>query len=112
MRNISFAITTEQVRSRTKTVTRRLGWVNLKEGEILQGVEKCQGLKKGEKIQPLCKIQVILVDREPLDDIIREDVIKEGFPEMTCEQFIKMFCKSHKGCTPSTIITRIEFEYV
>jgi len=34
-RNISFALTTQQVRNRTKTVTRRAGWLFLKAGDIL-----------------------------------------------------------------------------
>ena len=46
MRNISFSMTTEQVRRREKTVTRRLGWSDLKPGTILQAVEKAQGLDR------------------------------------------------------------------
>lgn len=34
-RNMSFSMTTEAVRNRTKTVTRRLGWEFLKPGDIL-----------------------------------------------------------------------------
>ena len=39
-RNMSFMITKEQVRNRTKTVTRRLGWAFLKPGDIVNAVEK------------------------------------------------------------------------
>lgn len=49
MRNISFALTTEQIRNQTKTVTRRVGWANLKPGTLLQPIEKGQGLKKGDR---------------------------------------------------------------
>jgi hypothetical protein len=42
-------MTTEQFRTGQKTVTLRLGWVNLKPGDVLMGVEKCQGLRKGER---------------------------------------------------------------
>ena len=45
MRNISFMLTTQQFRNRTKTVTRRMGWWNLKPGDILMGVEKRQDSK-------------------------------------------------------------------
>jgi len=31
---------------------------------------------------------------------------------MTPEEFVAMFCASHKDCTPTSVITRIEFEYV
>jgi len=50
VRNMSFAMTTKQVRNQTKTVTRRFGWWFLKAGDIVQPVEKAMGLKKGEKI--------------------------------------------------------------
>ena len=63
-RNISFALTTDQFRARTKTVTRRLGWETLKAGDILMGCERCQGLKKGEKIKQLGPIRVVGVSRE------------------------------------------------
>ena len=60
MRNISFSMTTEAVRRREKTVTRRLGWWNLKPGTVLQAVEKAQGLKKGEHVKPICLIRVVV----------------------------------------------------
>ncbi len=47
---MSFRLTAEQMRARTKTVTRRLGWSSLKPGDIVQPVEKAQGLRKGEKV--------------------------------------------------------------
>ena len=47
---MSFALTTEQVRNRTKTVTRRLGWATAKAGDIVQPIVKGQGLKKGERV--------------------------------------------------------------
>lgn len=114
MRNISFMLTTEQVKNRTKTVTRRLGWTNLKVGERLQGCEKCMGRKKGEPLVKLAVIEAVKVRREPVDWVQswgKKDVIKEGFPHLTKMQFIKFFCKEMK-CTPQTMITRIEFKYV
>ncbi len=47
MKNISFALTTKQFLDGSKTVTRRLGWANLKPGEILMACEKCMGLGPG-----------------------------------------------------------------
>ena len=46
-RNMSFALTTEQFKARTKTVTRRFGWWFLKPGDVVRGVEKAMGLKPG-----------------------------------------------------------------
>jgi hypothetical protein len=112
MRNISFAITTDQVRNKTKTVTRRIGWLSLKPGEKLSGVEKCQGLKKGEKVKRIYDIEVVGVSRESLYQITPEEITREGFPGMTVPDFIKMFCKSHKNCFAETVVTRIEFKYL
>jgi len=112
MRNISFALTTKQFVNRTKTVTRRLGWKFLKVGDRLAGCEKCQGLKKDQKIKKLGMIRVTSVARIPLDSISPDDCIKEGFPELTPSEFINFFCGAHKDCTPGTIVTRIEFEYL
>jgi hypothetical protein len=111
-RNMSFAITTNQVRNRTKTVTRRNGWWNLKSGDILNAVEKGMGLKKGEKIKVICQIKVISVKAERLADINGPEIRKEGFPEMTKFEFLKMFMKTHKDILPSSFINRIEFEYL
>lgn len=67
MRNMSFALTAEQIRNRTKTVTRRLRWFRLKPGALLQPVLKSQGLKKGEHVEKICgHIRVVGVRREPL----------------------------------------------
>lgn len=118
MRNMSFAMTTDQIQDGTKTVTRRLGWLHLKPGDMLRPVRKCMGLKPGEKIEALREpVRVVSPSREPLrrmtDDIEygRAECIREGFPDLTPAQFVAMFCASHKPCTPETIVTRIEFEY-
>jgi len=72
MKNISFMLTTAQILARTKHVTRRMGWLKLKEGELLQGVEKGQGLKPGEKIKKLAVIKTVSVRRECLGRMIVE----------------------------------------
>ncbi len=117
-RNISFALTTEQFRNRTKTVTRRLDWKELKAGQLLNACVKCMGLKRGEKPEKLGLIQVIDVRFERLDLMFSnpeygcEEVINEGFPQMSPLDFMTMFCDHHKGCTFDTVVTRIEFKYV
>ncbi len=110
-RNISFMLTTEQVRSRTKTVTRRLGWLKLKKGDVLNACVKCMGLKLGQQVERIAKIEVIDVRREPLSEVTDAEAALEGFPEMTGEQFVAMFCMNMR-CTPETIVTRIEYKYL
>ena len=114
-RNMSFQLTTDQFRNRTKTVTRRVGWWFLKPGDLLMGCEKCQGLQKEENINRLGLIRVVEVCREPLAVIATygpEELEREGFPDMSPIEFIEMFVRTHKGCSPSTNVNRIEFEYV
>ncbi len=111
-RNMSFSLTTPQVRAKTKTVTRRLGWSFLKRGEVVQTIEKGQGLKKGEHVKRICLIRITHVSREPLSNLKRHDeCIKEGFEDLSPTDFVSMFCK-HNGCTPETMVNRIEFEYL
>jgi hypothetical protein len=112
MRNISFALTKEQVQSRTKTVTRRQGWKTLKPGIQLQPVEKGMGLKKGEKVVWIGgPIEVVSVTCEPLNAITAEDVIAEGFPDFSREDFIEFYAR-HNRISPHDFVNRIEFKYV
>ncbi len=109
-RNMSFAMTTDQIKDRSKTVTRRFGWAFLKPGDEIRAVEKSMGLKKGEKIKRLAMIRVVSVRAEPLNDITQEDVDREGFPLWSPQQFVGMLVDHYK-VDPSAIVNRIEFEY-
>lgn len=111
MRNMSFALTTGQFRGRTKTVTRRVGWQDLRPGTVVMGCVKCMGLKPGETVERLGPIRVLSAWREPLDAITAEDVAREGYPGMSPAEFVAMFC-GHMGCNPQLMVTRIEYEYV
>lgn len=111
MRNISFSLTTDQFRDRSKTVTRRTRWVNLVAGTRLMGIVKGMGLKPGERVERLGEIEVVSVRREPLNAITDADAAREGFPRMTGAAFVEMFCR-HQGGTPDQTVTRIEFKYV
>lgn len=122
MRNISFMLTPDQIKNRTKTVTRRVGWAKLESGQLLRGVEKGMGLRAGEKVKELAVIRVVSVRPEPLSAMIEDldygfaECEKEGFGDHHTlrwpTQFVEFFCNSHRGCTPQTVVTRIEFEYV
>ena len=83
----------------------------MKAGELVNGVEKAMGLRKGEKIVMLGQHRIVSTRAEPLNAITVEDCRREGFPELTPAQFVDMFCR-HNRCTPETVINRIEFQYV
>jgi len=110
-RNMSFAMTTDQIRARTKTVTRRIGWWFLKPGDEVCAVEKVMGFQKGERIKPLCMIRILSTRRTPLNAITQADVIKEGFPDWTPTQFVEMLVDHYK-IDPSVTMNRIEFKYI
>lgn len=122
MRNMSFSLTTAQVRAKTKTVTRRIGWLTLKAGDKIQACEKCMGRKPGQPLVRLCVIEVVSVRREELRRMILDtdygitECAREGFGDHAAlrwpSAFVDFFCNSHKDCTPTTTITRIEFRYV
>ena len=110
MRNMSFTLTTQQIRDRTKTVTRREGWEFLQPGDLVMACVKCMGLHKGEKVERIRPIRILDVRKEPLWRISEEDVVKEGFPEMTALQFIDFVCRNCH-MVRETIVNRIEFEH-
>lgn len=117
MRNMSFMMTTDAIRDHSKTVTRRLGWNNLKVGDHVQACVKCMGLKKGEQLQKLAVIEITGITKEQLHRLIHNrfygdaEAIKEGFPDLTGPQFVAHFCKA-MNCTTKQIVNRIEFKYV
>lgn len=114
--NMSFSMTQEQFRNKTKTVTRRTGWRKIKLGQIHHGIEKGQGLKKGEKIVIMGDFIPRSSRWEPLQRLLDDpaygaaEVIKEGFPHLTPAEFVAMLCKKNK-CTPDREFNRIEFEH-
>ena len=110
-RNMSFSLTTPQVRAGTKDVTRRLGWWFLKPGDIVNAVEKCRGLKKGEKVKLIRQIRIVSTRPEILWDIDALELIREGFPGMLPSTFILIFVEANR-CQIDTKVNRIEFGYV
>lgn len=115
---ISVALTEDQVLRREKDVTRRIGWLKLQPGTLLQPVRKGQGLKKGEKATKVGgPIRIVSVSREPLRRLLEDqayglsEVVREGFPGLTPQQFVTFFMATH-DCTVDQDVTRIEFTYV
>lgn len=116
MRNMSFALTTEQVRTKSKTVTRRVGWVNAKAGDIVQPIVKGQGIPKGGTVERIGDpIRFVSIQRVWLTSITQADCVREGFPDLTPGDFVCMFERANGGTPPGCadqMVTRIEFEYL
>lgn len=115
-RLMSVSLTEDAVREQSKTVTRRMGWTFLTPGTRLTLARKVMGRRRADGyVEPLvkiCDVEVVDVRRERLDAIGVEDVAAEGFPAWTPERFVEFFVASHKGCTPESEITRIEWRYL
>lgn len=117
-RLLSVALTEAQVRARTKTETRRLGWWTDKherrlvvEGDRLQLVRKAMGRKPGEPVVVIARVEVTGVCRERLDSITPEAVAAEGFPEWTPAEFVEFFTRSMR-CEPDRTVTVIRWRYL
>lgn len=111
-RLMSVAFTEQQVRDRTKTVTRRKGWQTLKPGDRLTLCPKVMGRKPGEWLDRIVDVEVVSVRREPLGAITQEDVTREGFPGMSRLDFIKRFFIDAQDIHPGDDVTRIQWRYL
>lgn len=111
-RLMSVAFTEDAVRSRTKTVTRRKGWLQLKPGDRLTLCRKVMGRKPGEPLVRITDVEVVSVRREPLERITADDVAREGFPGMSAAEFIQRFFVVAQRIQPGDLVTRIEWTYV
>ncbi|WP_234798116.1 hypothetical protein [Mycobacteroides chelonae] len=108
---MSVALTTDQVRRRQKTVTRRIGWTMIRPGDQLTLCPKVRGRRRGEPLERIVTVEVVAVRRERLSTITTDDTKAEGFPEMTAAEFVEFFCATHKGVCADTEVTRIEWAY-
>lgn len=118
-RNMSFAMTTPQFKSREKDVTRRFGWWHAKAGDVYNGVEKAMGLKPGESIKRLGLIEVVSAVPEPLNRMILEpeygleEIKREGYPFGITDpqEFVERLAKYYNKPLEAPI-NRIEFKYL
>lgn len=120
-RKMSFSMTTEQMRNRTKRVTRRNGWEFLKPGDIVTACVKCMGIPKGGKIEVICDILIVSNHKEPLRKMVEDvdygfaETTLEGFPEGHEKHWPSVFAEmfiANMGGDLDTPRNRIEFEFV
>lgn len=126
-RRMSCGLTVEQVRARTKTVTRRHPgtWQFLRPGDRLTLIEKGMGLPKGARQVVLAEVKVVGVRIEPItllsSDVRygRQELAFEGFPGHDPEAWVRWWCKSHGvkldwdiSSTRAVLCRRIEWRYL
>lgn len=120
MKNMSFIATKQQVRDKTKDITRRVGWCDLKPGDRVQACEKCQGRKKGEPLVKIHVIEVVSNDPEPMNALVTtyehsaalDELLREGFPDMTPAAFVRLLRELNPKKPENHPINRIVFRYV
>jgi hypothetical protein len=114
-RLMSVAYTADAVIERRKTVTRRVGWRFLKQGDELDLCRKVMGRKKGELLERLARVRVVDVRREPLNRITAADVDAEGVdlpPGFSGPVGWAAWYAGTMGCPVDAEVTRIEWEYL
>jgi hypothetical protein len=124
-RLMSVAFTEDAVRDRTKTVTRRKGWWEDKNGRrIIQPGDritlcrKVMGRKKGEPLERIVDVEVVSIRREQLQELFHpldagfREVAREGFPGMEPGEFVRKFFVDAQGMSAFDIVTRIEWRYL
>lgn len=119
-RLMSVAMTTQAVRNRTKTVTRRAGWSYLRPGDRVTLCEKVQGRKPGEPLVRICTVEVVSVRRESLAELTAPDLpeyghdemAREGFPGLDPAEFVRRWFTEAQGIAPDALVTRVEWRYV
>lgn len=128
-RLMSVAYTEDAVRARTKTVSRRMGWVFLKPGERVTLCRKVMGRKPGEPLERLAEVEIVSVQRVRLCDMDPGDIALEAvdpakwwdrplMPQMEIsnrvapvELWVSWFAETMR-CRITDPVTRIEWRYL
>ena len=129
-RLMSVAFTEQAVIERRKTVTRRKGWWEdrngrrlLKPGDRLTLCRKIMGRKPGEPLVRIADVEVVSVRREPLcavagpiaymdGSLIFPELVAEGFPDMEPDEFMRRYFTDAQGIGVMDDVTRIEWRYL
>lgn len=132
---MSVAFTEQAVIERRKTVTRRKGWWEdkngrrlLHPGDRLTLCRKVMGRKPGEPLVRLAEVEVVSVRREPLCavagpyelrassgggfTVIYPEMVAEGFPDMDPADFMIRYFIDAQGIRVMDKVTRIEWRYL
>ena len=127
---MSVAFTEAAVRDRTKTVTRRKGWWEdkngrrmVKPGDRLTLCRKVMGRKNGEPLERICDVEVTDVRRERLGRICpvhgddepvyaANEMTREGFPGLDPLTFINRYFMEAQNVFCGDFVTRIEWRYL
>ena len=128
-RLMSVAFTEQAVRDRTKTVTRRKGWWEdkngrrmVKPGDRLTLCRKVMGRKKGEPLERVAEVEIVSVRRErlgrlcPMHDgeptYAADEMEREGFPGLDPLAFINRYFMDAQKVFCGEDVTRIEWRYI
>lgn len=127
-RLMSVAFTEQAVRDRIKTVTRRKGWWQDKNGRLmlypgdrLTLCRKVMGRKPDEPLVRIVDVEVVNVWREPLGMLLpswgrggygEREMVREGFPGLDPAEFVRRYFTEAQGMGEGDTVTRIEWRYL
>jgi hypothetical protein len=125
---MSVAFTEKAVRDQTKTVTRRKGWWEdkngrrmVKPGDRITLCRKVMGRKKGEPLERICDVEVVDVRREPLSLMLTDldygfdEIEREGMKSLDVHfpsVFVERYFINAQGMSVDDEVTRIEWRYL
>lgn len=122
---MSVAFTERAVIERRKTVTRRTGWWQdrngrrlAKPGDTVRLCRKVMGRKPGEPLVDIALVRLADLRREPLSRLLDDpaygaaEMIHEGFPGMDPADFIDRYFVVEQGVGIHEDITRIRWVYL
>lgn len=116
-----FGETTEAIRQRRQTVTRRLepNFVHLKRGDIIEAVAEYWMLHCPIAVPIMVRLEVVSVRLEPLrrltDDAVygeTESRLEGISPSVSVRARVSHIFYRHKASSLDTLIARIEFRYL
>ena len=113
-----FSETVHALRARSQRVTRRVGFEDTTAGDIIEAVPEMWMLTHPGRVRPTARLRVVSTRQEPLRRLLdepeyaREEFILSAFPpNASVKAVVVDFVARHRNTTPSSNITRIEFDY-
>ena len=104
--------------AREQTVTRRVGYEEVRPGDFIDAVSEMWMLNHPGKIVPLAKLVVVSVRAEPLKRLLEEPEYAAKEMKRSClsrdkslRAQLAAFVSRHRSTSLSSMVTRIEFAY-
>lgn len=105
-----FLVPSPAVAMHAKCVGRVVGRVSPGAGRVFPAVVCSLGDRESQ-VRAVGSVRVLSSRFERLSDVTERDVIMEGFPDLTVDEFVSMFLR-YRGGDAAQEVTRIHFDWV